>query len=137
MFHSPLLDYQIVEFAWKLPLAMRISPTGGKLVLRQVLERYVPRELTERPKAGFVVPVEAWLRGPLREWAESLLEPRRLRQEGFLQAEAVRRVWQQHLSGWRNHHTLLWHILMFQAWREFWARKGSVKTQPTLNSALA
>jgi len=117
---SPLLDYRIVEFAWRLPLAMRMDPGGGKLILRRLLERYVPPTLTERPKAGFVVPVEVWLRGPLREWAESLLEPKRLRQEGFLQPEAVQRVWQQHLSGWRNHHMLLWHILMFQVWRETW-----------------
>ncbi len=95
---------------------MRYGPTGGKLVLRELLQRYVPKELTERPKKGFGVPVADWLRGPLREWAEDLLEPTRLQQQGLFNAAAVSQLWQQHLCQWQDHSDVLWSILMFQAW---------------------
>ena len=114
----PLLDYRVVELAWSLPLGMRLDQSGGKRILRQVLKRYVPSTLTERPKMGFGVPVGDWVRGPLRDWAENLLDEKRLREEGFLQADAVRRIWHQHLSGWHNHKNLVWNLLMFQAWYE-------------------
>ncbi len=114
----PLLDTRLIEFAWSLPLSMRLHDHKGKIVLRKVLERYVPPELTERPKKGFAVPVSEWVKGPLRDWAEHLLDKTRIRQQGLLQPEAVHRVWQQHLSGWQDHDTLLWSILMFQAWHE-------------------
>ena len=114
----PLLDPRIVAFAWRLPLALRIGEHGGKLVLRRMLARYVPPALTERPKKGFGVPISDWVRGPLREWAESLLDERRLHDEGLLSPGAVTRMWRQHLSGWRDHQQLLWTILMFQAWHE-------------------
>jgi asparagine synthase (glutamine-hydrolysing) len=117
---SPLLDHRIVEFAWSLPLSMRVDDWGGKRILKKVLERHIPRELTERKKKGFGVPLADWLCGPLRDWAEGLLDPRRLAQEGFFNPDAVERLWHQHLSGWRNHANLLWNILMFQAWRESW-----------------
>lgn len=117
---SPLLDYRVAELAWSLPPSMLIEAGRGKRILRRVLERYVPRDLTDRPKWGFGVPISDWLRGPLRAWAESLLDENRLRQEGVFHPAAVRRVWRQHLSGWRDHRELLWNILMFQAWREAW-----------------
>jgi asparagine synthase (glutamine-hydrolysing) len=118
----PLLDPAIIEFAWSVPASMRIGPNGGKLILRNLLARYVPRELFERPKKGFNVPIAEWLRGPLRDWAEALLNPQRLHQEGFLRAHAVRRVWQEHLTGRRSHAFLLWSLIMFQAWYDAWGR---------------
>lgn len=114
----PMLDHELIEFAWRLPLAMKIRDGQGKWLLRQVLYRYVPRSLMDRPKQGFGIPLDAWLRGPLREWAESLLAESRLRKEGFLQPELVRRKWQEHLSGRRNWQHWLWNVLMFQAWHE-------------------
>src|SRR5262245_31759758 len=114
----PLLDKNVIEFAWSLPASMRFGPDGGKRVLRNVLSRYVPRELTDRPKMGFGVPVDAWIRGPLREWAETLLDERRIREQGFLRPEPVRRIWQQHVTGFQNHDYLLWNLLMFQAWND-------------------
>ena len=114
----PLLDHRLVEFAWQLPLQMKIHGGQGKRVLRQVLYKYVPRELVERPKMGFGVPVDVWLRGPLRDWAEHLLDEKRLREEGWFHPEPVRRKWNEHLSGQRNWQYHLWDILIFQAWME-------------------
>jgi asparagine synthase (glutamine-hydrolysing) len=112
----PLLDHRVVEFAWRLPVGQKARGGEGKWILRRVLERYVPRALFDRPKMGFGIPLAAWLRGQLRDWAEALLDPRRLREEGYLDAESVRRVWAQHLAGWRDHRLLLWNLLSFEAW---------------------
>ncbi len=114
----PLLDHRVVEFAWRIPLNMKIRNGVGKWVLREVLYRHVPRELIERPKKGFSIPVASWLRGPLREWSESLLNERRLRQEGFFHPEPIRKCWEQHISRKADHSSKLWGILMFQAWLE-------------------
>jgi asparagine synthase (glutamine-hydrolysing) len=112
----PLLDHRIVEFAWGVPLHQKLRGTESKWLLRQVLYRHVPRALIERPKQGFGVPLAHWLRGPLRAWAEDLLQESRLRAEGFLEVDAVRTRWHEHLSGQRNWQYSLWNVLMFQAW---------------------
>lgn len=112
----PYLDHRVVEFAWHLPPSMKIRRGQGKWLLRRVLYRYVPKELVERPKMGFGVPLGSWLRGPLREWAEALLDATRLSQEGYFEKAPIRQKWQEHLSGRRNWSYQLWGVLMFQAW---------------------
>ena len=112
----PLLDHRIVEYAWSLPLRMKVEDGVTKRVLRNVLYRHVPQEIVERPKWGFAIPLHEWLRGPLRDWAEALIDDARLRSEGFFRPEEIRRMWQEHQSGRRNWHTQLWSILIFQAW---------------------
>ena len=115
---APFLDHRVVELAWRLPMSMKIRDGTGKWALRQLLYRHVPRELIERPKAGFAIPVGQWLRGPLREWAEGLLSESRLRSEGYLEPGPVREAWQQHLGGRYDWTARLWGVLMFQAWVE-------------------
>ncbi len=117
----PLLDHQLLEFAWSLPKRMRLRNGTGKWLLRQVLYRHVPPEIIDRPKRGFAVPVASWLRGPLREWAENLLDEQRLNEEGWFDAPTVRRAWSNHLAGEGNHWEALWNICMAQAWRERWS----------------
>jgi len=115
---APLLDRHVIEFAWQLPLCVHIQGGEGKWVLRRILDKYVPQELVDRPKTGFGVPIGEWLRGPLLDWAEALLDANRLGREGFFQPEPIRKAWEEHLSGredWQYH---LWDILMFQAWFE-------------------
>ncbi len=114
----PMLDHRLVEFAWQLPLSLKVSNGTGKWLLRQVLYRHVPSALIERPKMGFGVPIDSWLRGPLKEWAAELLDPGRLDKEGYFNPEPIQAKWQEHLSGNRNRQYDLWGVLMFQAWLE-------------------
>jgi asparagine synthase (glutamine-hydrolysing) len=114
----PLLDHRVYEFAWRLPLALKLREGVGKHILRQVLYRYVPKALIERPKMGFGVPIGDWLRGDLKDWAEALLEEDRLRRDGLFDPAPIRRCWADHLSGRHNCQYRLWAILMFQAWHE-------------------
>jgi asparagine synthase (glutamine-hydrolysing) len=117
---APMLDHEIVAFAWRLPTSLKIRDGQTKWPLRQVLYRYVPREIVERPKQGFEPPIGGWLRGPLRDWAESLLRPDRLVEGGLLSPTPVRRIWEEHLKGLRDWRFELWNVLMFQAWRAHW-----------------
>ncbi len=112
----PLLDHRVVEFAWRLPLSLKLKDGQAKYLLRQILYRYVPKQLIERPKMGFSVPIETWLRGSLRDWAEDLLNPQRLKAEGFFNESIIQKKWIEHVSGKRNWHNQLWGVLMFQAW---------------------
>jgi asparagine synthase (glutamine-hydrolysing) len=122
----PLLDHRVVEFAWRLPPDRLLKNGQGKRLLRSVLYKYVPREMVERPKTGFGIPVGDWLRGPLRDWAETLLSEAALTRDGLIDAAPVRRRWQEHLSGRRNWQHALWTVLMFQAWRARWRGAAAV-----------
>lgn len=112
----PLLDHRVVEFAWQVPMSMKYRDGKGKWLLREVLYRYLPRKLMDRPKKGFSVPIDEWLKAPLRDWAESLLDEKRLREEGFLNPVLIQKILHEHVSGKRRWHYYLWDILMFQAW---------------------
>ena len=119
---TPLLDHTLLEFAWTLPPHLKIRNKQGKWILRQVLYKYVPQSLLDRPKTGFAVPLDAWLRGPLRDWAETLLDESRLRNEGFIDPSKIREKWNEHLTGQRNWQYPIWDVLMFQAWLEATSR---------------
>lgn len=114
----PFLDHRVAELAWQMPLHMKIRGKQGKWALRQVLHKHVPRELIDRPKAGFGIPIGHWLRGPLRPWAENLLDQNRLSAEGYFYPAPIRKKWAEHLAGQHDHTASLWTVLMFQAWLE-------------------
>ena len=118
----PLLDHRVVEFAWTVPLSMKVRGGKGKWLLRQLLYKYVPAELVERPKTGFGIPIDHWLRSSLRDWAEELLDSKKLEEQGIFDTRFIRQKWDEHLSGKHNWQAYLWDVLMFQAWYD--ARKG-------------
>jgi asparagine synthase (glutamine-hydrolysing) len=115
---APFLDHRLVELVWRVPLAMKLRGGVGKWALRQIVQSHVPARLLERPKMGFGVPIDSWLRGPLREWASELLDADRIRREGYLQPALITEKWRQHLSGSHNWQHQLWGVLMFQQWLE-------------------
>jgi len=114
----PFLDHRLVEYSWRLPMHAKVRAGRTKLPLRQILYRYVPRQLVDRPKMGFGVPIHQWLTGPLREWADSLLNVRRMHEDGFLDPARVLSAWEEFKSGKRRWHAQIWDVLMFQAWWE-------------------
>jgi asparagine synthase (glutamine-hydrolysing) len=115
---APFLDHRVAEFAWRLPLELKLRQGKGKWLVRQLLAKYVPTRLTDRPKMGFGVPIGEWIRGPMRGWAETLLDEKRIREEGLLNSEPIQKMWHEHLSGVRNWQHDLWSVLMFEAWRQ-------------------
>ena len=122
---APFLDHRVMEFVWRLPLSVKIRDAWSKWVLRQVLYKYVPSRLVERPKAGFAIPLASWLRGPLRDWAEALLDAGRLRAEGFFDPRLVRRKWHEFLSSHKQCEAHIWNVLMFQAWLDRFKHGGT------------
>jgi len=116
----PLLDHRVVEHAWQLPMNMKVRNGQGKWILRKILSRYVPRHLFERPKRGFGVPIGDWLRGPLRDWAEDLLDENKMHQQGYLEPLPIKKKWEEHVSDKGNWEYHLWDVLMFQAWLKRW-----------------
>jgi asparagine synthase (glutamine-hydrolysing) len=112
----PFLDHRVAEVAARIPLSMKVGDGKGKLIVRKLLDHYVPRGLVERPKTGFAVPVGEWIKGPLKGWAEDLLDARAMRIEGWFDADVVNARWRDHLSGRRDSTAALWAVLMFQAW---------------------
>ena len=118
----PLLDHRVAAFAWQLPEELKVRGGQGKWLLRQLLYKYLPRTLVERPKMGFGVPIDAWLRGPLKAWAADLLDPGAMSRAGFLDPAPIQEKWAEHQSGRRNWQHFLWNVLMFEAWRRAYAR---------------
>jgi asparagine synthase (glutamine-hydrolysing) len=114
----PFLDKSVVDFAWRIPVNIKIKNNIGKWPLREILSKYIPSKFIDRPKAGFSIPIGNWLRGSLKDWAENLLNEKRLIKEGNFSSEIIRNVWKEHLSGKLDHSNRLWSILMFQAWLE-------------------
>jgi len=132
----PLLDHRVYEFAWRLPFQYKVRGSTGKWALRQLLYRHVPPSLVDRPKRGFAVPLASWLRGPLRDWAEALLDPARLSQDGWFHPEPILRKWREHVSGHRNWSSHLWGVLMMQAWLDCHRRDSRATATDKLKETL-
>ena len=113
---APFLDHKLIELAWRLPIEMKIKNNTGKLILRQLLNNYVPKNLIDRPKIGFGLPVGDWLRGPLRDWAEDLLDESQMISDGYFYPDPIHQIWREHLSRKLDWTGFLWSILMFQSW---------------------
>ena len=122
----PMLDHRVVEFSLGLPTRMLLRNGKTKWLLRQLLYKYVPRSLVDRPKTGFMMPIGDWLRGPLRDWAEDLLDAKRIEEDGMLNPVLIREIWDQHISGQTNWQYRLWCVLMFQAWKNRWLGQSHV-----------
>jgi asparagine synthase (glutamine-hydrolysing) len=133
---SPFLDHRTVEFAWTLPTAAKVRGGQGKWLLRRVLRRYLPKYLFERPKQGFNVPIGEWLIGPLRDWAQELLDGSRIRRDGYLDDVRVQACWQEHLSGRRNRARELWAILMVQAWLDAMRAPNRLASAGTVEATI-
>lgn len=131
----PLLDSRLVELAWRMPSQWKVQNGESKWILRRMLWRHVPRRLVDRPKRGFAVPISAWIRGPLRDWADGLLNSTRIAREGYLRNELITRRWDAHVSGRADHGMDLWSVLMFQAWLE--SEKARVASTSTQLAAIA
>jgi asparagine synthase (glutamine-hydrolysing) len=131
----PFLDHRVVEFAWRMPMDLKLRKGQTKWALRQILYRHVPERLIERPKMGFGVPIDAWLRGPLKGWAEDLLSARKIREQGFLRPEPIRAAWAAHQRGQANLQHQLWAVLMFQSWLECRGSGQVASFAPALPSA--
>ena len=114
----PFLDHRVVEYAWNLPIEMKINNNIGKWGLRKILSKYIPLEIIDRPKTGFAVPIGEWLRGPLKEWAEDLIKEEKLISQGYINHEKVRNIWEMHQSRSYDYTSQIWSILMFQCWLE-------------------
>jgi asparagine synthase (glutamine-hydrolysing) len=136
---APFLDPELFEFAWRMPLSWRMNAHTGKLLLREVLQEFVPAAIVVRPKQGFGIPVGAWIKGPLRDWAESLLDERRLRAEGFLAPGPIRRKWEEHLAGTHDRQNEIWCAIVFQEWlantRATRATAATTARQPLVTQA--
>ena len=116
----PFLDHRVIDFAFTLPLQMKIKAGSGKWILRNLLNKYVPKEFVERPKMGFGLPLDIWMRGLLRDYVDSMLGEQVIKDDEFLNSVSVTKIWQEHLSGKKNHQHVLWNIIMFQAWKKTW-----------------
>ena len=112
----PFLNKEVIAFAWKLPLKYKFRDGKGKWVLREILNKYVPKKLVERPKMGFDMPIDSWLRGPLREWAEDLINEKKIEGRKHIKPVLVRKKWKEHLDGTNNWQDHLWNVLIFQQW---------------------
>ena len=115
---APFLDHKLIEYIWKIPHSLKFRKGSGKVILKNILNQYVPKNLTERPKMGFGIPIDVWLRGPLRDWGESLLDEKKMQQDNYFDTKLIRDKWNEHISGKRNWQNHLWDILMFQAWKK-------------------
>jgi asparagine synthase (glutamine-hydrolysing) len=122
----PLLDHRVVELSWRMPQRLKLREGTGKWLLRQIAYKYVPKKLLERPKMGFGVPIDCWLRGPLKDWAQDLLDPLSLSGPGLLKPAPITEKWAEHQTGARNWQYFLWNVVMFEAWRHHEASFSSV-----------